>query len=202
MPLPHESHHLLAVVITGLTGAARDYGVDTKTRKLWMLRSISVPPDAPRWRPSRRARDGSMARSSQDRQRSVSHLRDIRLVTSITDSWRSDDGVAGQQAGPAQLDLVAGVGVAVVQRRLGPSSSGHHLHDRAGAAGLGGPGRCWSRPTITRLPPLMMRLLCAVEWGTQDGASSSTLLGRISGEGGCKPWGSTGGSAGSEHSPY
>jgi hypothetical protein len=39
-----------------------------------------------------------MARSSQDRQQSVSHLRDIRLVTSITGSWPSDDGVAGQQA--------------------------------------------------------------------------------------------------------
>ena len=62
-----------------------------------------------------------MAQSSQDHQRFVSDLGHSRRVTSITGSWRSDDGVAGQAGCPAQLDLVAGVGVAVVQRRLGPA---------------------------------------------------------------------------------
>jgi hypothetical protein len=34
-----------------------------------------------------------------------------------------------------------------------PQLLGHDLHDRAGAAVLGGPGRCWNRPTTTtRLP--------------------------------------------------
>jgi hypothetical protein len=45
--------------------------------------------------------------------------------------------------------------LAVAHRRLGPNSVGHDLDDGSGDAVLGGPCRCWSRPTTTRLPPLM-----------------------------------------------
>jgi hypothetical protein len=47
-------------------------------------------------------------------------------------------GVEGQIPRTSQAGLLALVGVAVAQRRLGPSS-GHDLHDRPGAAVLCGP---------------------------------------------------------------
>jgi hypothetical protein len=88
-----------------------------------------------------------MARSSQDRQRFVGDLGHSRLVTSITGSWRSGEGVAGQAGWAAQLDLVAGVGVAVVQRRLGPAPrprppqpSGRCHPRRSNSAAGAGPG--------------------------------------------------------------
>jgi hypothetical protein len=55
--------------------------------------------------------------------RSVGDLGHLRLVTLITGSWRGGGRRCYRAARPAQLDLVARVGVAVAHRRLGPSSS-------------------------------------------------------------------------------
>jgi len=71
------------------------------------------------------------------------------LLDVVADILRLD--VAKTRYSPALV--VAHVGRAVIQRRLGPELFGHDLDRLPGAAVLSGPSPCWSRPTTTtRLP--------------------------------------------------
>jgi hypothetical protein len=63
-----------------------------------------------------------------------------------------EDGAHTHAEGADGEHLVVLVVVALAHRRHGPSSS-DDLDHGAGAAALGGPGRCWRRPTTSRLPP-------------------------------------------------
>jgi hypothetical protein len=100
------------------------------------------------------ALDGSMvALAPWPVKRSIGALRHIGPVMSITGSWCSGPGVDGQAARPAQLDLVARLGVAVAHRRLGPSSSATTSTTERALPSSAVQARCCSPPTTTtRLP--------------------------------------------------